>query len=84
VATELIWASIANAQPVSTKDTPGIQVADVIAWAFTRRLRNKANDPWANLSLLLIGNRARGGLLNSIQLDPLTEDVLREKNPKLG
>src|ERR1700693_3061758 len=49
VTDELFWGRIEDVEPVSMQDTPGIQAADIVAWAFTRRLRNSAGDRWASL-----------------------------------
>lgn len=83
---ELAWGRIASIQPVSMCDTPGIQAADVIAWAFTRRLRYEPRDDrWASLANTLIGRIGEfrhPGLLTATQIAPITEDVMREKYPK--
>ena len=76
------WGRIANVQPLNMRDTPAIQAADVVAWAFTRRLRNQPGDKWATLADTLIGNRTRRGLLTASQLDPITEDIMRTKYHK--
>lgn len=82
VTGDLFWGRIAGVLPVAMERTPGIQAADVIAWAFTRKLRNVPNDEWATLSDRLIGNRQKRGILTSTQLDPITEDIMRSKYPK--
>ena len=76
------WGMIANVQPLNMRDTPAIQAADLVAWAFTRRLRSDPGDDWSTLADTLIGNRKRNGLLTAAQLDPITEKVMRSKYPK--
>ena len=76
------WGMLANVEPVSMKDTPAVQAADILAWAFARRLRNTPGDEWATFADILIGNRLRRGALTNTQLDPITEDILRDKYPK--
>jgi hypothetical protein len=82
VTDELFWGRIANVQPVCMHDTPGIQAADVVAWAFTRRIRNEGGDPWANLANTMIGSRQGAGILTCTQLDPITEEIMRSKYSK--
>jgi hypothetical protein len=73
------WALIANVQPLNMRDTPPIQVADVLAWAFTRRLRNELGDKWAAFADTLIGDRTRLGALTATQVYPITEELMRQK-----
>lgn len=73
---------IANIVPANMKETPGIQAADILAWAFIRKLRGAPGDKWAGLADNLLGNRERRGLLTACQIDPITEDVMRVKYPK--
>jgi hypothetical protein len=75
------WGRLANIQPVSMKTTSPIQAADILAWAFTRRLRDAEDDEWANLATLLLGSRGRRGMLTNTQLDPIDEAILRKKHP---
>jgi hypothetical protein len=82
VTDELFWGRIANVQPVRMQDTPGVQAADVLAWAFTRRLRNAPGDRWSTLADLLLGNRQHVGILTNTQIDPITEGIMRTRYPK--
>lgn len=77
-----LWGLIASVQPVLMKDTPGVQAADVIAWSFTRRIRNEPGDQWSSLATLLLGDSQRGGIIPSEQLPPITENIMRERNPR--
>jgi len=82
ITTDLMWGIIANVQPVSMRDTPGIQAADVVAWAFTRRLRNAEGDKWTTLANNLLGTREYRGILTNMQCDPMDEAYLRRAYPK--
>ena len=83
VTNELFWGRIANVQPVMMRDTPAIQAADVVAWSFTRRLRNMLGDEWATLADTLLGNRSGvRGILTNTQFDPITEEIMRTRYPR--
>jgi hypothetical protein len=64
------------------QETPGIQIADLIAWSFVRRLQNEPNDRWARLASTLLGGRFGSGVLTCTQMDPITEDIMRSKYTK--
>jgi hypothetical protein len=83
VTSDLVWGRIAKVEPVTMRTTPPIQACDVIAWSVTRRLAPKgSNDQWATLADLLVGSRNKRGILTNSQLDPITEAIMRQKNPK--
>ncbi len=82
VTTDLFWGSIATVTTLEMRDTPGLQIADLIAWAVTRRLRNTRADRWGHLADTLIGNRTHPGLLTATQLDPIDETIMRRKYAK--
>ena len=81
VAHDLLWGRIANVQPVSMRTTPQVQACDVISWSFNRRL-TAPRDKWATLADRLLGTRRHRGKLTNWQLDPITEAIMRAKNPK--
>ena len=76
------WGRLANIQPVDMRDTPAIQVADMVAWAATRRILNLPDDKWAPLANSLVGTRHCDGILPFTQVDPITEDEIRRRYPK--
>ena len=77
VKSNLFWGLIADVKSLNMRDTRAIQAADILAWAFTRRLRNTPGDRWSMLATKLIGNRTTRGALTATQLDPITEQIMR-------
>lgn len=72
------WNNIADVVPVTMDDKPGIQAADVVAWAVTRKLRGTP-EKWTGLADILIGTRDSDGILPTTQIDPITEQLMRSK-----
>jgi hypothetical protein len=82
ISDNIFWGSVANVQPVDMRATPPIQIADMLAWAATRRILNLPTDKWSRLANSLVGTRQYGGILHCTQVDPITEDEIRRRYPK--
>lgn len=81
IITDLVWGSIGDVQDVNMRTSPQIQASDVIAWSFTRRLAHP-HSKWGELATFLLGKRGTRGALTNTQLDPITEEIMRAKNPR--
>ncbi|MEO8593493.1 MAG: hypothetical protein ABI759_09230 [Candidatus Solibacter sp.] len=82
LAKNSFWGRIAKVEPVDMRFTPPVQIADMLAWAATRRIREEPNDKWARLANSLIGTRQHSGILPCSQVDPITLDEIRRRYPK--
>lgn len=79
VGVNLFWDRIANVQPADMRDTPQIQLADMVAWGTTRRITRIPDDNWARLADSLVGTRQQNGILPFVQVDPISEDQIRKR-----
>jgi len=79
VGLNLFWDRITNVQPVDMRDTPQIQLADMVAWGATRRILNLPDDNWARFADSLVGTRQQNGILPFTQVDPASESEIRKR-----
>lgn len=83
IVEDAFWLKLAKVRDVQMRDTPGVQVADMIAWGVTRRITNAPDDKWAHLADSLIGDIDFPGVLSAKKLPLIDETMLRETyNPK--
>ena len=79
VAKDLFWDRINEIEACDAAERPGVQAADLVAWATTRGLSERTR-AWRHLAEVLVGSKERNGVFPSTQVI-LGEKELLEKHP---